>query len=231
MHSSRSSLAMGPSGWGFGPVAGSFGQPVTPMYSMHNAPPQAAGQWSSSGMKQANSSRTTRTPLGAAFPLESPQQGIQKDLLLNLLDAGIATNAVGNESVSSIAWTGNAGRNDSCWIAWTVSVGFRYVPSAVSCFRPRRCNGYVPVTGGANPQGYVMLFCQPTKQPPVGRSRRGRTRATFRNAESCRESSSYKGALGVRFGQLRAGGRPIAGPGSSELGRRPGPARPGPARA
>ena len=76
VHSSRSSLAMGPSGWGFGQVAGSFGQPMTPMYAMHNAPQQAAGPWSSSGMKQANSSQTT---FGATVPFESLQQGLMKE--------------------------------------------------------------------------------------------------------------------------------------------------------
>ena len=52
---------------------------MTPMYAMPNAPQQAAGQWLSSCMKQANSSQTTCTPLGAILPFESPQQGLMQE--------------------------------------------------------------------------------------------------------------------------------------------------------
>ena len=72
---------MGLSGRGFGQVASSFGQPMTPIYAMHNAQPQAGGPWSAFGMKHANTLQTTCNLVGATLGFESLQQSKDSKLM------------------------------------------------------------------------------------------------------------------------------------------------------
>ena len=67
---------MGPSSWGFGHAAGSFGQcgqAMTPMYGALNKQQQVAGPWSTSRMKDANTSQTACNPPAASLVLDPGQ--------------------------------------------------------------------------------------------------------------------------------------------------------------
>ena len=59
---------MGPSSWGLCQAAGSFGQcgpSMTPIYAVHSTQQQVAAQWSTSGMKHANTLQTLCNPQAA----------------------------------------------------------------------------------------------------------------------------------------------------------------------